>query len=154
MFVFCLQVSLIPNCDKIMGQRKQIFVKLHMYKKSLNAVEKLRECYQWRPFSIPWVAIMGNFHSVNGLLIMDTSARPGFGICKPWVLVLKREWVQDKYLFKVGPPFEKPGPSAHFEKVKGRHYLKEILILRSFFFEDKDPRDLQAKNRSCTKVTK
>ena len=35
---------------------------------------------------------------------------------------------------------KKPGPSADFEKVKGRHYLKEMLILNSFSFEDKDPR--------------
>ena len=37
------------------------------------------------------------------------------------------------------PPFKKPGPSADFEKVKGGSYLKEILILNSFSFEDKDP---------------
>ena len=37
-------------------------------------------------------------------------------------------------------PFKKPGPSAYFEKVKGGHYLKEILTLNSFFFEDKDSR--------------
>ena len=37
-------------------------------------------------------------------------------------------------------PFKKPGPSADFEKVKGGRYLKEILILNSFSFEDKDPR--------------
>ena len=37
-------------------------------------------------------------------------------------------------------PFKKPGPSADYEKVKGRRYLKEIIILNSFSFEDKDPR--------------
>ena len=37
------------------------------------------------------------------------------------------------------PPFEKPGPSADFEKVKRERYLKEILMLTSFSFEDKDP---------------
>ena len=36
------------------------------------------------------------------------------------------------------PLFKKPGPSA--VNVKGGHYLKEILILNSFSFEDKDPR--------------
>ena len=37
-------------------------------------------------------------------------------------------------------PFKKPGPSADFEKVKGGGaYLKKILILNSFSFEDKDP---------------
>ena len=35
---------------------------------------------------------------------------------------------------------KKPGPSPDFEKVKRGHYLKEILILNSFSFEDKDPR--------------
>ena len=38
------------------------------------------------------------------------------------------------------PSFKKPGPSADFEKVKGGHYLREILILNSFTLEDKDPR--------------
>ena len=43
-------------------------------------------------------------------------------------------------------PFKKPGPSADFEKVKGRRgYLKEILILKSFSFEDKDPRFTRIK---------
>ena len=37
------------------------------------------------------------------------------------------------------PSFQKPGPSAAFEKVKGGCYLKEILMLNSFSFEDKDP---------------
>ena len=43
------------------------------------------------------------------------------------------------------PPFKKPGPSADFEKVKGGYYLKEILILNSFSFEDKDPRFTRLK---------
>ena len=38
------------------------------------------------------------------------------------------------------PPFKKLGPSADFEKVKGGRYLKEILILNPFSFEEKDPR--------------
>ena len=42
------------------------------------------------------------------------------------------------------PPL-KPGPSADFEKVKGGHYLKEILILNSFRFVDKDPRFIRLK---------
>ena len=50
-------------------------------------------------------------------------------------------------------PFKKLGPSANFEKVKGGSYLKEILILNSFSFEDKDPRIYKAKIRCCTKVT-
>ena len=38
-------------------------------------------------------------------------------------------------------PFKKSGPSADFERVKGGGgYLKEILILNSFSFEDKGPR--------------
>ena len=37
------------------------------------------------------------------------------------------------------PSFKKPGTSADFEKVKGGHYLKEMLILNSFSFENKDP---------------
>ena len=37
------------------------------------------------------------------------------------------------------PPFKKTGPPADFEKVKGECYLKEILNLNSFYFEDKDP---------------
>ena len=37
------------------------------------------------------------------------------------------------------PPFKKPGPSAGFEKLKGR-FLKKMLILNSFYFEDNDPR--------------
>ena len=40
---------------------------------------------------------------------------------------------------------KKPGPSPDFEKVKGGHYLKEILILNSFSFEDKDPRFTRLK---------
>ena len=36
--------------------------------------------------------------------------------------------------------YKKPGPSADFEKVKEVRYLKEILILNSFYFEDKEPR--------------
>ena len=32
-----------------------------------------------------------------------------------------------------------------FEKVKGGRYLKEILILNSFSFEDKDPRFTKLK---------
>ena len=36
-------------------------------------------------------------------------------------------------------PLKKPGPSADFERVKEGRYLKEILILNSFSFEDKDP---------------
>ena len=40
----------------------------------------------------------------------------------------------------MAPPFKKPGTSADFEKVKEGRYLKEILILNSFCFEDKDPR--------------
>ena len=50
-------------------------------------------------------------------------------------------------------PSKKPGPSADFETVKGRGYLKEILILNSFSFEDKDPSIYKAKTRSCTRVT-
>ena len=42
-------------------------------------------------------------------------------------------------------PFKKPGPSADFEIVKGVCYLKEILILNSFSFEDKDPRFTRLK---------
>ena len=36
--------------------------------------------------------------------------------------------------------FKKTGASDVFENVKGGRYLKEILILNSFSFEDKDPR--------------
>ena len=43
-------------------------------------------------------------------------------------------------------PFKKPGPSADFEKVKGGCYLKEILTLNSFSFEDKDPRFSRLKS--------
>ena len=43
-------------------------------------------------------------------------------------------------------PFKKPGPSVDFEKVKGGRYLKEILILNSFSFEDKDPRFARLKS--------
>ena len=43
------------------------------------------------------------------------------------------------------PPFKKPGPSADFEKVKGGRYLKEIIILNSFSFEEKDPRFTRLK---------
>ena len=43
------------------------------------------------------------------------------------------------------PPFKKPGPSADIEKVKEGCYLKEILILNSFCFEDKDPRFAKLK---------
>ena len=42
-------------------------------------------------------------------------------------------------------PFKKPGPSADFEKVKGGCYLKEILILNSFSFEDKGKRFTRLK---------
>ena len=35
----------------------------------------------------------------------------------------------------------------------GKPYLKEILILNSFYFDDKDPRFTQAKSSSCTKFT-
>ena len=45
-------------------------------------------------------------------------------------------------------PFIQPGPSADFEKVKGGGgYLKEIIILNSFSFEDKDPRFKKARNQ-------
>ena len=47
------------------------------------------------------------------------------------------------YLLSSAPPFKKPGPSADFEKLK--RYLKEILILNSFSFEDKDPRFTRLK---------
>ena len=43
------------------------------------------------------------------------------------------------------PSFKKPGPSADFEKVKGGHYLREILILNSFTLEYKDPRCTRLK---------
>ena len=43
------------------------------------------------------------------------------------------------------PPFQRPGPSADFEKVKVGHYLREILILNSFNLEDKDPRCTRLK---------
>jgi hypothetical protein len=36
-------------------------------------------------------------------------------------------------------------PSADFEKVKRGRYLKEILILNSFSFEDKYPRCTRLK---------
>ena len=42
-------------------------------------------------------------------------------------------------------PLKKSGPSADFEKVKGSGYLKEILILNSFSFEDKNPRFTRLK---------
>ena len=42
-------------------------------------------------------------------------------------------------------PFKKPGPSADFEKHNWGPYLKEILILNSFSFEDKDPRFTRLK---------
>ena len=38
------------------------------------------------------------------------------------------------------PPFKTLGRLADFEKVKGGRYLKEILILNSFSFEEKDSR--------------
>ena len=44
------------------------------------------------------------------------------------------------------PSFKKPGPSADFEKVKGDHYLKEILILNSFSFENNDSRFARLKS--------
>ena len=50
----------------------------------------------------------------------------------------------NRMIFLLG---KKAGPSADFEKVKGRgrgHYLKEILILN--FFEDKDPRFTRLKS--------
>ena len=40
---------------------------------------------------------------------------------------------------RLAPSFQKPGPLADFEKIKGERYLKEILISNSFSFEDKDP---------------
>ena len=40
---------------------------------------------------------------------------------------------------RLAPSFQKPGPLADFEKIKGERYLTEILILNSFSFEDKDP---------------
>ena len=44
-------------------------------------------------------------------------------------------------------PFIQPGPSADFEKVKGGGgYLKEIIILNSFSFEEKDPRFTRLKS--------
>ena len=50
---------------------------------------------------------------------------------------------------------KKPGPSADFEKVKGGRYLKEILILNSFSFEDKDPRFTRLKpNLSLRSLSK
>ena len=62
--------------------------------------------------------------------------------------------MSSRLVFLLGSaPFKKPGPSADFEKVKGGRYLKDILILNSFSFEDKDPRIYKAKTRSCTKVT-
>ena len=49
--------------------------------------------------------------------------------------------MSSRLVFLLGSaPFKKPGPSADFEKVKGGRYLKEMLILNSFSFEDKDPR--------------
>ena len=42
-------------------------------------------------------------------------------------------------------PFKKAGPSADFEKVNGRRYLKEMLILNSFSFEEKDLRYTRPK---------
>ena len=42
--------------------------------------------------------------------------------------------------FRQRPPLKKPGPSADFVKVRGGRYLKEILMMNSFSFEDKDPR--------------
>ena len=42
-------------------------------------------------------------------------------------------------------PFKKPGPSADFEKVKWGLYLKEMLIMNSFSFKDKDPRFTRLK---------
>ena len=42
-------------------------------------------------------------------------------------------------------PLKKPGPSADFEKIKGGCYLKEIQILNSFSFEEKDPRFTRLK---------
>ena len=43
-------------------------------------------------------------------------------------------------------PFKKPGPSADFETIRGGGgYLKEILILNSFSFEEKDPRFTRLK---------
>ena len=44
------------------------------------------------------------------------------------------------------PSFKKPAPSVDFEKVRGGHYLKEILILNSFSFEEKDPRFTRLKS--------
>ena len=57
----------------------------------------------------------------------------------------ENEFKISTYLFLLAPPFKKPGPSADFEKVKGERYLKEILILNSFSFEDKDPRFTRLK---------
>ena len=69
----------------------------------------------------------------NSPLLSNLSARTGFSL--------------------VASLYKKPGPSADFEKVKGGRYLKEMLILNSFSFEDMYPRFTQAKTRSCTKVT-
>ena len=42
-------------------------------------------------------------------------------------------------------PFKEPGLSTDYEKFKWGHYLKEILILNSFSFGDKDPRFTKLK---------
>ena len=53
------------------------------------------------------------------------------------------------------PSFKKPGSSAAFEKVKGGRYLREMLFLNSFSFEDKEPRFTRLKPdlalRLCSK---
>ena len=62
-----------------------------------------------------------------------------------WTVVLMSiKWL-NKIEWPLAPPFKKTSSSVDFEKVKGGHYQKEILILNSFSFEDKDPRFTRIK---------
>ena len=54
--------------------------------------------------------------------------------------------MSSRLVFLLGrAPFKKPGPSTDFEKVEGGFYLKDVLILNSSSFEDKDPRFTRLK---------
>ena len=75
----------------------------------------------------------------NSPLLSNLSARYVFSLVNLGSFSSKRMSSRLASLLGSPPPFKKPGPSAGCEKVKGRRYLKEMLILNSFSFEGKDP---------------
>ena len=78
-------------------------------------------------------------------LLGNLSARTGFSLVNLGSLSSKENEFKISISFRQGPPLKNQVHLLILKKLKGWRYLKEILILNSFSFENKGPRFTRLK---------